>query len=92
MTFSRWLKTFFIQPSPLHVIFLCQGVAQRADLPPHPEPEVAMIFKKSEGDTAVDLLQVEMALRKALQEVGLVIFRKVETAFDSNIFFFCQRI
>ena len=29
-----------------------------------------MIFKKSERDTAVDLLEVEIALRKALQEVG----------------------
>ena len=48
-------------------------MAQRADLPPHPEPEVAMIFKKSERDTAVDLLEVEMALRKAVQEVGSVV-------------------
>ena len=54
--------------------FVMQGVAQRGDLPPHPEPEVAMIFKKSEGDTAVDLLEVEMALRKALQEVGSLVF------------------
>ena len=51
-------------------------MAQRTDLPPHPEPEVAMIFKKSEGDTAVDLLEVEMALRKALQEVGSFVFHK----------------
>ena len=30
-----------------------------------------MIFKKSERDTAVDLLEVEIALRKAFKEVGL---------------------
>lgn len=32
-----------------------------------------MIFKKSEGDTAVDLLEVEVALRMALQEVSWAI-------------------
>ena len=46
-----------------------EGIARRNEHPPYPEPEVAMIFKRSESDTAVDLFEVEMALRKAYQEV-----------------------
>ena len=46
-----------------------KGIARRNEHKPYPEPEVAMIFKKSETDTTVDLFEVEMGLRKAYQEV-----------------------
>ena len=45
------------------------GIARRKEHRPYPEPEVAMIFKKSDSDTAVDLVEVEMTLRKAYVEV-----------------------
>ena len=47
-----------------------KGIARRNEHKPYPEPEVAMIFKKSETDNAVDLIEVEMGLRKAYQEVS----------------------
>ena len=46
-----------------------EGIARRREHKHYPEPEVAMIFKKSETDSAVDLFEVEMGLRKAYQEV-----------------------
>ena len=47
-----------------------KGIARRKDHKPFPEPEVAMIFKKSEMDNTVDLFDVEMGLKKAYQEVS----------------------
>ena len=46
------------------------GIAQRHSHPPFPEPEVAMIFRKSDSDTAVDLFEVEMRLRAAVEEAA----------------------
>ena len=46
------------------------GIAQRHSHPSFPEPEVAMIFRKSDSDTAVDLFEVEMRLRVALEEAA----------------------
>ena len=46
-----------------------EGMARRHEHPSYPEPEVAMIFKRSEADTSVDLFEVELALRRAYQEV-----------------------
>ena len=46
-----------------------EGIARRHEHPSYPEPEVAMIFKRSEADTSVDLFEVELALRRAYQEV-----------------------
>ena len=65
------------QPSPLTcgepveytVYDFLKGIARRDEHKPFPEPEVAMIFKKSETDSTVDLFDVEMGLRKAYQEV-----------------------
>lgn len=48
-----------------------EGIARRHEHKNYPEPEVAMIFKKSETDNAVDLFEVEMGLRKAYQEVHI---------------------
>lgn len=67
------------QPSPLAcgdvveftVYDFLKGIARRNEHKPYPEPEVAMIFKKSESDNAVDLFEVEMGLRKAYHEVSL---------------------
>lgn len=65
------------QPSPLTcgepveftVYDFLEGIARRSEHKPYPEPEVAMIFKKSDTDTAVDLFEVEINLRKAHSEV-----------------------
>jgi hypothetical protein len=65
------------QPSPLTcgepveftVYDFLEGIARRSEHQPYPEPEVAMIFKKSDTDTAVDLFEVEINLRKAHSEV-----------------------
>ena len=65
-------------PSPLNcgepveftVYDFLGGIARRSEHKAYPEPEVAMIFKKSDTDTAVDLFEVEMGLRKAYQEVN----------------------
>ncbi len=46
-----------------------KGISRRSEHKPYPEPEVAMIFKKSELDTAVDLFAIERGLRKAFKEV-----------------------
>lgn len=46
------------------------GIAQRHSHPSFPEPEVAMIFRTSETDTAVDLFEIEMQLRVALQDAS----------------------
>ena len=50
-----------------------EGIARRYEHPSYPEPEVAMIFKRSESDTSVDLFEVELALRRAYQEVYNII-------------------
>lgn len=36
----------------------------------HPEPEVAMVFKKTTDDQSVDLIEVEKLLRKLLTKVS----------------------
>lgn len=66
------------QPSPLTcgdpveytVYDFLKGIARRNEHKSFPEPEVAMIFKKSETDNTVDLFDVEMGLRKAYLEVS----------------------
>ena len=57
------------EPVEFTVYDFLQGIARRKEHKPYPEPEVAMIFKKSDSDTAVDLVDVELALRKAYLEV-----------------------
>lgn len=65
------------QPGPLNcgetveftVYDFLKGIARREEHKSYPEPEVAMIFKKSETDSSIDLFEVEMGLRKAYQEV-----------------------
>lgn len=57
-------------PVDFTVYDFLKGIARRSDHMPYPEPEVAMIFKKSESDSSVDLFDVEMGLKKAYQEVG----------------------
>lgn len=52
------------------VYLFTKGIARRNEHKPYPEPEVAMIFKKSETDNSVDLFEVEMGLKKAYQEVN----------------------
>ena len=49
-----------------------EGIARRDEHPSYPEPEVAMIFKRMETDTAVDLFEVELALRRAYMEVSVM--------------------
>ena len=44
------------------------GISQRHSHSSFPEPEVAMIFRSSDSDTAVNLFEVEMRLRIALEE------------------------
>ena len=53
-----------------------KGISKRSEHKPYPEPEVAMIFKKSELDTTVDLFDIEVGLRKAYAEAsqGCVLF------------------
>ena len=51
-------------------VYNSKGIARRNEHKPYPEPEVAMIFKKSETDNTVDLFKVEMGLKKAYQEVS----------------------
>ena len=58
------------EPVEATVYDFLEGIARRDEHPPYPEPEVAMIFKRSESDTSVDLFEVEMALRRAYQEVS----------------------
>jgi len=66
------------QPSPLNcgeaveftVYDFLKGIARREEHKAYPEPEVAMIFKKTETDNSVDLFEVEMGLRKAYKEVN----------------------
>lgn len=48
-----------------------EGIARREEHASYPEPEVAMIFKRSESDTSVDLFEVEVALRRAYHEVSM---------------------
>ena len=48
-----------------------EGIANRKELPSHPEPEVASVFKKSDSDTSVDLVEVEQSLKMAVQEVSI---------------------
>lgn len=67
------------QPSPLtcgepveYMVYdFLKGIARRSEHKSFPEPEVAMIFKKSDAESTVDLFDVEMGLRKAYQEVRL---------------------
>ena len=47
-----------------------EGIARREELAAYPEPEVAMIFKRTETDISIDLFEVEMALRRSYLEVG----------------------
>lgn len=47
-----------------------EGVARRNELSMHPEPEVAMVFKKTTDDQSVDLIEVEKLLRKLLTKVS----------------------
>ena len=56
-------------PVEFTVYDFLEGMARRAEHKPYPEPEVAMIFKKSDTDTSVDLFEVEITLRKAYSEV-----------------------
>ena len=68
------------QPSPLtcgepveYMVYdFLKGIARRNEHKSFPEPEVAMIFKKSDSENTVDLFDVEMGLRKAYQEVNLL--------------------
>ena len=57
------------EPVEFTVYDFLQGIARRKEHRPYPEPEVAMIFKKADSDTAVDLVEVELTLRKAYTEV-----------------------
>ena len=57
------------EPVEFTVYDFLKGIARRSEHKPYPEPEVAMIFKKSDSDTAVDLFDVEINLRKAYSEV-----------------------
>ena len=57
------------EPVEFTVYDFLKGIARRSEHKPYPEPEVAMIFKKSDTDTAVDLFEVEINLRKAHSEV-----------------------
>lgn len=56
------------EPVEFTVYDFLQGIARRKEHRPYPEPEVAMIFKKADSDTAVDLVEVELTLRKAYTE------------------------
>ena len=58
------------EPVEYTVYDFLKGIARRNELQLFPEPEVAMIFKKSETDNAVNLFDVEMGLRRAYQEVS----------------------
>lgn len=49
-----------------------KGVARRNELMTHPEPDVAMIFRKTAEDQSVDLTEVESLLRKLLREVSAI--------------------
>ena len=46
-----------------------KGIAQRSQLVSRPELEVAAVFKKSDTDTTVDVLEIEASLRAAITEV-----------------------
>ena len=50
-----------------------KGIARRSEHKAYPEPEVAMVFKKSQSDASVDLFDVEVGLRKAYKEVSEVV-------------------
>ncbi|XP_003390378.2 PREDICTED: tetratricopeptide repeat protein 17-like, partial [Amphimedon queenslandica] len=45
-----------------------EGVARRDQFSIHPEPDVAMVFKKTTDDQSVDLVEVEKLLKKLLNE------------------------
>lgn len=45
----------------------------REEHPSHPEPDVAMIFRKSKHDMTVDIVDVENKLIKAMQEVSGIV-------------------
>ena len=46
-----------------------EGIAKRKYHRSYPEPEVAMIFRKSDSDDAIDLWEVEHRLKVLLKEV-----------------------
>ena len=48
-----------------------EGIAKRRGHKPYPEPEVAMIFKTSDNEEAIDLTEVEQKLKKSIKEVSL---------------------
>ena len=50
-----------------------EGVARRDQFSIHPEPDVAMVFKKTTDDQSVDLVEVEKLLKKLLNEVSIFI-------------------
>ena len=62
------------------------GIARRKEHKSFPEPEVAMIFRKSELESTVDLLDIEMGLRKAYQEVRCGYICVSVTCCDIGIF------
>ena len=54
-----------------------EGVARRDQFSIHPEPEVAMAFKKTTDDQSVDLVEVEKLLKKLLNEVSTCMYNYV---------------
>ena len=48
-----------------------KGLAQRRQLPSRIEPEVALVFRASESDNTVDMLEVETFLRSAIDTVNI---------------------
>ena len=46
-----------------------EGIAKRKYHRNYPEPEVAMIFRKSDSDDAIELVEVEHRLKTLLKEV-----------------------
>lgn len=48
-----------------------EGIAKRSSHRSFPEPEVAMIFKTSDNEDAIDLWEVERRLKILLKEVSV---------------------
>lgn len=68
------------RPEPIELVCVSQpanqydfleGIAKRSSHRSFPEPEVAMIFKTSDSEDAIDLWEVERRLQILLKEVSV---------------------
>lgn len=75
------------RPEPIELVCVSQpanqydfleGIAKRSSHRSFPEPEVAMIFKTSDSEDAIDLWEVERRLQILLKEVSV-----------NNVLLFC---